>query len=135
MNIKTNSHRSGVSPICVGIGIYILLLELVRLINYFATEYYALASEIYLFSCFICSALITVGIIKMVRRAGIVVALILGIVSYPILFFSLFYFCPYLVPMMQHSSYEATDWLLFSIICLAGILLVVWGVVKCRVKK
>jgi hypothetical protein len=135
MNTKTNNHRSGVSPICVGIGIYLLALELVRLINYFVAELSTLTMEIYLLICFVCSALITVGIIKMVRRAGSVVALILGIVSFPILFFALFYFCPYLVPMMQHWSYEVSDWLLFSIICFAGILLVVWGVVNCRVKK
>jgi len=127
MNTKTNNYRLGISLVLWGIGIYLLVLELVRLVNHFVAKLSPLTMEIYFLSCLVCSALITVGIIKIVRRAGSVVALILGIVSFPILFIALFY-CAYFVPYTQNWNFEASDWLLFSVICLVGISLVAWGV-------
>jgi hypothetical protein len=129
-----NDRRLGASLVCGGIGGYLLVLELVRLVNTFVAELSPLTMEIYLLNCFVCSVLITVGIIKMVRRVGSVVALILGIVSFPILGIALFYFA-YLIPFTEHWRFEVSDWVLFSVICLTGVLLVAWGAVNCRVRK
>ena len=132
MNTEIDSHRLGISFICVGIGIYLLALELVRLVNHFAAKLSPLTMEIYALSLFVCSALITVGIIMIVRRDAAkndnrFSSLILGIVSFPILCIALFY-CAYFVPYTQNWNFEAGDWLLFFIICLVGISLVAWGV-------
>jgi len=129
MNIEPNRHRLGVSLGCAGMGIYLLVLESVRLINIFAAEFYALTSVIYLLGCFVCSLLITAGVILftgMDRQLGIVATLISGIVGFSVLGIALLY-CAYLVPYSQHNRFEVSDWLLVSTICLAGVLLVMWG--------
>lgn len=127
MNIKTNDHRLGGPIICVGIGIHLLILELVRLINFYATKYFALASETYMLSCFVCSTLIAAGVILlMLHRVGIVPALILGVVSFCFLGVGLFY-SAYVIPFLQNNDFQEIDWLLVSLTCLIGSLFVVWG--------
>lgn len=127
MNVKTNEHRLGVALICVGAGIHLLILELVRLINTYAAKYYAAASEIYVLSCFLCSILIASGVILLlVHRTGIVVALIYGIVSFCLAGVCLFYIA-YVVPFSQNIVYQASDWLFVSATCFVGISLVGWA--------
>ena len=129
MNTKVTGQHLGMALTSVGMGGYLLVLELVRLVNYFAAELYALTPVIYLVSCFVCSVLITVGVFRstrMVQRVGIVATSILGIVGLCIICVILIYFA-YVVPYFQHEHLELIDWVLICSICLVGIMLVVWG--------
>jgi|SRR5579862_3204166 hypothetical protein len=123
MNVNTNYHRWGWALICVGMGIHLVILELVRLGNSYATKFSTDITGIYLLSCLACSMIIATGIILLtVRWTGIVPALILGIVSFCLGAVCLFY-----------SAYFISDgefqmnWLLVSVICFVGISLVVLG--------
>src|SRR5437773_2495770 len=126
MNTRANEGRVGVSLILAGIGVYLPVLELIRLINHFEAQLGMLASTIYVGGCFVSAVLIAAGLTLSTRRFGITPALFLGIASFPILGVSLFY-CAYLIPYFSHEQFQVSDWLLVCAICIAGILLIVWG--------
>ncbi len=124
MNNKT---RIGRALICVGMGFYLLALEAVRLINFYAAKFYQLASQIYGLSCIFPAALITAGLILlMVYRIGVISLSIFGIICFCFLCVALFYFA-YVIPFLRNDSPQEIDWLLVSATCFAGILLLGWG--------
>ena len=119
----------GLSLLSIGVGIYLLGLELVRLLNSFFAELSAVTQVGYLFICIICSILITSGVIiaaRIDRRLGIVVALLLGIVCFCFFGIGLVYGA-YFIPYTQHWHFQVTDWLLCGTICGVGILLSALG--------
>lgn len=127
--IRQYDHNQGLPLLSIGIGTYLMGLELVRLLNFFCAELSSVTSIIYLLTCVFCSALIASGVIiasKIVRWAGVGVSLVLGAICFCFFGIVLIYGA-YLIPFTQHWRLQVSDWLLVSAICFVGVLLLVFG--------
>jgi hypothetical protein len=129
MSSIASNRRLSVRLSCVGLGIYLIVLELVRLLNYYCAELYAATPYVYGAGCLFSSFLITTSMIILIAGRGgikIWIALILGVPFFFVIGGTLVYLA-YFVPYLQHERFEWSDWLLVCIIFLVGILLVAWG--------
>lgn len=126
---EKNDFSPGLPLLGIGIGGYLLGLELVRLLNFFCAELSPITSLIYFLLCAFCSALITIGIItttKIHRWLSILGALLIGTICFCFCGIALIY-SAYFIPYTQNSRFQTTDWLLAGTICFSGMFLVVWG--------